>query len=290
MRPLLTVLTVFMVLYAPLSAFAVAVPPIEISPGCDPDFYDAVSARAEMEAEREFEAAGRLLLKPDSVLQYSCFDAQVTALGLAANTMFSDRTTAPLFTIHPTTGPNIPPAIPVVLGPNGPNPPGGDIALDTMLSGLVKVPMASYLSENFNNSFAGGLYSTGGLCASMGAVWKFLKCQDFDKDLFIALKDMPGTDPRRIPSSLPYACDAAVRKTKWDARIARAFPVPATPTALGGIDLAVDYNRSIYTGTCSSATPIPTGVQVAKGASPYDDAVCSIPGCYYDESGSGSCK
>lgn len=43
---------------------------------CDPDFWEVMDARAWMEGSREMEMAQRLILKPDSVLEYSCFDAR----------------------------------------------------------------------------------------------------------------------------------------------------------------------------------------------------------------------
>jgi hypothetical protein len=44
-------------------------------PGCDPGFRKAMSAAAWMTGQREVEVAEKLLLKPDSVMQYTCFSS-----------------------------------------------------------------------------------------------------------------------------------------------------------------------------------------------------------------------
>src|ERR1044072_4359830 len=41
---------------------------------CDPEYMDALEARAYLEAQREVAQNQNYILKPDSVLQYTCFD------------------------------------------------------------------------------------------------------------------------------------------------------------------------------------------------------------------------
>ncbi len=45
---------------------------------CDPRYWETLSARAWMEAEREIMQNQNLIFKPDSVLQYTCFDNMVS--------------------------------------------------------------------------------------------------------------------------------------------------------------------------------------------------------------------
>src|SRR5437016_4882806 len=41
---------------------------------CDPEYMDALEARAYLEAQREVAQNQNYILKPDSVLEYTCFD------------------------------------------------------------------------------------------------------------------------------------------------------------------------------------------------------------------------
>ena len=67
----LTFFTFFVLFFSVLSAPVHA----EVVPGssCDVDVYKVLSDRAWMEGQREMEIAQKLILKPDSVLEYSCF-------------------------------------------------------------------------------------------------------------------------------------------------------------------------------------------------------------------------
>ena len=241
------ILLAFLVFGASSTVYAGAAPPIDpvISPGCDPEFYTVMEARSNMEGQREFEAAQRLILKPDSVLEYSCFGDRVNEIGS--------------------------------VGPNA----------NAFLTLIVRDPMGQYLGNNFGHTLAGG---TGGAappgpaCNAMAAVWHFLKCSDFDKNHFVALRDMPTTDIRNVPIPCP---NAGARTANWNAMIAQAWPPPSTPSVNGSMDLTVHYNNFIVQGPCGAATPIPTGVMV-DASTPYQDAVCSIPGCYFD--GGGGCN
>lgn len=248
------------------------------APACDPEFATVIKAKASLEAEREVAAASRLISKPQSVLQYSCFDDRITELGHAADTIFSDRVSgAPLFSLHPdlilrTPPPPIErgsdPFTPIHLGENGPNPPGEDFTadkLDDVLDQLVREPLQAYMS-----GFGGG-----GLCESMETVWNSLRCGDFPASFFVKLDNLPA-----------FSCSANAALV--DANLALLNPPPATPAAMGGMDALVDYNDKINRDAeCGSAVPIPTGVEVQIGGSSHPDAVCSIPGCSYD--GSGGC-
>ena len=270
------------------------------SEGCDPEFWGVLEGRASIEAERENEAAWRLILKPDSVLQYSCFAQHVTALGVAADVMFSDRETAPLYTSHALVAPRLPPATPIPLGPNGPDPlvplpPNYQDALDDMLEDIVVEPMEEYLDTNFGHNYAGGLHPTGGVCAHMAAVWQFVKCEDFNQDLFVNDFDFPSTDIRAIPSvasgRVPYGGGCSNHATKISDLFLIANPPPASPPVAGGIETPPTadlwYNPRMHRtgGSCAAAFPIPTGITVSHGGGNYADAVCSVPGCYYTRGG-----
>lgn len=261
-NPLLKAVFAFIFICLPVSAFAAAATPVApvVSPGCDPEFYDVLEARTWAEAEREYEIAGRLILKPDSVLEYSCFNARMNELGSLS----------------------------------------GD--LDSFINMLAREPATVFLTDNYGHTLGGGTYTGASpVCGAMNAVWNYLKCQDFNRNLFITLKDIVGqphmgdTDPRTVahqdgsPPPEPPCPDPGARQARWASQIAAAFPVPAIPAEPGGVDLATHYNQQLqHIGAgCSEATAVPTGTQVLINGAQFDDAVCSVPGCSY---GSGGCN
>ena len=63
-----------------------AAPPSAVSgvpKTCDSEFYDVMSNRAWLESSREMEVAQTLINKPDSVLEYTCFDEILKKTGAA---------------------------------------------------------------------------------------------------------------------------------------------------------------------------------------------------------------
>lgn len=60
------------------------------NPTCDSEFWDVMGARATIEGQREIEMAERIILKPDSVLEYSCFNQDLDRLRQrVSDTLFS---------------------------------------------------------------------------------------------------------------------------------------------------------------------------------------------------------
>ena len=171
--------------------------------------------------------------------------------------------------------------------------------MDNALELLVTEPLETYIENNFGTPFAGGTYPLAGLCGPMAAVWKHLRCQDFDIDLFLTFEDIATFDPRILP--LPCT-DIAARAVRWQQLMAEAYPVPSdpgdvsiplpplpgVPSTAGGMDAVLPYVVDMgVAGSCSASRVIPTGVQVILGSTPIPDAVCSVPGCYYD---GGRCR
>lgn len=91
----------FLALSAMLWGMALPVTPSGAARGlpasCDSEFMSVMEARATMEGEREIEMAETLILKPDSVLAYSCFSGEIQTLNTAAQTMLSANTGPRLF-------------------------------------------------------------------------------------------------------------------------------------------------------------------------------------------------
>ncbi len=243
---------------------------------CDPAYWNAMRAKAWMEAQREVAQNQNLIYKADSVLEYSCFDNFLRTLASNAISLFSENESIWGFNI-----PNI-----------------SSTSMDTALNTLVASSLPNYINGAFNHSLLGGRSSlnpslSGNItqgagysytCATMGQVWTEARCMNFNQhssiDDFFRLSHYNGWDPR---STLPpgYTCTADGR---WSAQQ----------------DLATNANNDYKTqavaaslnffeaGNCSAAPAIPTGVTVTKSGSTFAEHVCVNPGCAHD--GSGGCS
>jgi hypothetical protein len=264
---------------------------------CDPQFMQAMSARAWLEAQREITQNQNLISKPDSVLEYSCF---VGFLNRAAanfeigglNRQFSETdawTTAGFSDTSTDDALNnvVASALINYLEGNFPDPQpylGGRIDMDPVRPGA--------------NPVNGGEYN----CTVMAEVWEKARCQNFaadrpDLDGFHDFFWYVNNDPRDLPHGLG-ACtaDAATRTaliTKYAENLDEAFnrkqdnfvipdgednPPDATPYT---IDDVQSYFDLILPGACANAGAyIPTGVTIRRGgAAGTPDGVCPNPGC-----------
>lgn len=281
-KAVLSALTITILTVASGAVFAAAAP----TTPCDPEFMDALEARAWMEAQREIAQNQNLIVKPDSVLEYVCFDKILDALG--SNASFSD---------------------------------GGSVAQGSTagsLSGLVGQAAGTYVQSNFGHSWLGGraagastldagpyTVQSGGTyaCNNMATVWQLAKCMNmFDKpahDGFFDFQWYTTNDPRRLPTTpAPLAACAAPAlfntspAIAFNGQQARYMLNPENPNnaAQYNVDNVVSHFDLIDPGSCGNPPNdqgIPTGVQITRpgfNPSTYEDHVCPNPGCYYDPS------
>jgi hypothetical protein len=252
---------------------------------CDADFMNTVYARAFLEANREMMIGAYAIAKPDSVLEYSCFENEVSSVGSTAGPIFTESSRW--------------------AGTPVPQPHGGPIplmvymtssSLDDSLSDLVEDSLSAF-ADNFPHRFAGGKQASPSKgCNRMMAVWEFSKCEDInDAQHFMTFEELVSTDPRNIPdnagdcSDNPITTDLINVANNNAGQYAAKDPVPTHVEFVGG-------------DTC--ADPIPTGVMVyqleydvdfvgsvsldASSSTPFPDSICSTPGCYFDGAG-GTC-
>ncbi len=243
---------------------------------CDPNYYDSLKSRAWLEAQREITQNQNLITKPDSVLQYTCFD-QFMGL-LAFNTSVGNLFSGTLRwgVIRPPT------------------------SMTTALNALVGTALISYTASNFPHTFRGGrspqvrapipvvpqpVYA----CAWMNTIWLESKCVNFVEnsatDGFYTFENYRNSPDKRI---LPVPCVGA--PASWTTEINRSTVNAFTPWQE---DNASTY-LNLLTQCNGTSLEIATGITVRRSKaqpSTYLEKICVAPGCRYVPTGmnTGNC-
>ena len=245
---------------------------------CDPEYWKSLKARAWLEAQREITQNQNLIFKPDSVLEYTCFDRYSAELAEHAKDMFSET-----------------------------NKWGNllnDKSMDRALESLVGSPFREYLKSNFEESAEGPYDLLGGrlnddsidyddsdwlnpivggdyACTIMNDVWKKAKCMDLidndDNDGFFTFTEYQNDPDKRF---LPERCEES---TRWAVERDTALEnVPWTE------DTVEPYLYFLDNGTCGdgNAPAFPTGLTVRHKNNVFEEKICIQPGCHYNP-GSG---
>ncbi|MGH1455226.1 MAG: hypothetical protein ACRBDI_00430 [Alphaproteobacteria bacterium] len=280
-------------LFALVSVFtgnqANAVSVIADSP-CDSLYYESLSARAWLEAQREITQNQNIILKPDSVFQYTCFDRLVYELADAATNMLSETT-------------------------NYGNPLASG-SFEDALNDLVNETLITYVGNSFGGSGgSGGTYtllsghtaalgishnpalissgtSSAYSCDIMSRVWQAAKCINFvtnsATDGFYTFGEYAANviDKRHLLG----ACTPITGN--WTGNLAAALTTGPWTNDPVNTYLALTEPDSCTGGASCACTgnPIPTGLRVVNSANPtgYDEHICLQPGCRYKPATTGS--
>lgn len=180
---------------------------------CDGNLMNQMVARSFLHAERDVLLADAMIRKPDSVLEYSCFDQFLAYTGKYAPT-FSETTEWESRTVDRDTDAE-PDSNTVSFGftvPEG--------HLTELLELFLLPPLQEYVDGQFSHTFSGGAttldhtleFSALGDpnydCALMQTLWNITKCVDFgEEDQFWSFQDLVNIDPRILPNepNPPYA-------------------------------------------------------------------------------------
>lgn len=270
---------------------------------CDPDYMRALEARAWLEMNREITQNQNLIAKPDSVLEYSCFDKFLdeAATGDWSDRMFSETTRwGSISGFTPTT-------------------------TNDALEQVVGMAYSVYINTNFNHDYLGdravgldyerpatsavdeGAYT----CGEMYEIWDTAKCMNFfglgnrggdpNLDGFIDFDWLSSDDPRNLPTSMgtcptPALYGDAIATAFNDgggsgARSSARYVVTDESDFSGGnyeVDNVVthlDFIMEVGHPLAGSCQTVHTGIQVDRVNIPaYEDGICPNPGCYYDRS------
>lgn len=243
----------------------------QVSPAdspCDTEYYGSLKARAWLEAQREITQNQNLIFKPDSVLEYTCFDKYLDVLADKATNMFSE--TKRWGTILDSD------------------------SMDNALEALVGKPVRDYVKSNYEDSkdgpydllggrldgidhdpdtIAGGSYT----CTIMRDVWMKAKCFDFVQDPkndgFYTFTDYETQDDKRF---LPQLCES---QPPWTQNIDDAYR-----NVRWTEDDLVTYLGNLDPAQCGQIPPIPTGLTVKNKNFPngFQEMICIQPGCHYE--------
>lgn len=264
-------------------------------PSCDSDFMNQIYAKAFLEANREHVINQTMVLKPDSILEYTCFDQFASMTAGAGGNIFSDSTEWRF------RGINIGATLPF---PTLVNVWMGDLItgdkLDRTIERLVLNGLESYIDSNFAHSFLGSLAAIDSNisnnigpnsynCDRMQAVWNIAKCMDFGLEAgFLSFDELAAADPRRFPAQCgggtgitPAIIDVA-RNDLW---LFAGFdpvdiysPLLLPPGGPIGCGVPLETGVTIY---LTRWTPDSSG-NTTREIDDYPDKVCSNPSCYYD--------
>lgn len=279
---------------------------------CDTQVWRTMEARARIETEREIMQNQNLIFKPDSILTYVCFDSFASH---AASTV------GPLFT-HTTyfEGKEIIPAT----GDNGMGKALNKVVIDAMkpyITGNFDHALLGGRGKELNLtktdpteiSGSGSTYT----CGKMSQVWAVAKCLNFlhttnfaTNDGFFPFLDLTaesggesvsGYEGKKDVRKFPTDCSGEpITGSTWKDmyRLSRNevnFGDPNKSYQYGTpLNKAFTEVRKLVepakSDTCEK--PIKTGVKVILsigGQTPYDDGVCTNPGCALSKDGT-ECK
>lgn len=260
---------------------------------CDTLYYETLSSRAWLEAQREISQNQNFILKPDSVFQYTCFDRFLRELADHASNMLSET------------------------GDFG--GPLGSSSMDSAINNLVISSLQPYISANFSSSTQLSGHSAAASIPSptisnMGApmtyscdimyrVWNAARCMNFisypEYDGFYTFQeyvDPLNADVRHLPVACSVAAPVPTAATKAAYGTNLAVALTSGPWSNDPIQTFFNltgpqnFGSTPCSGNCAcSGTPIPTGIEVFRsgGVTPirYDEHICLQAGCRYHPGG-----
>ncbi len=248
-----------------------------LSPTCNGNILQSIEMRGWLEAEREVVQNQNIIVKPDSVMEYTCFDSHLNNLALNGAEIFSEN-------LSDWSGAsNI-----------------SDDDMDNALNNMVWSSANGYLEQNFGHTLLGGRSainyplpsSVNGAdytCDIMDKIWEVAKCYNFQQlpnDGFMEFDKYATTDNRMLPTPCG-AADSRVIDYVIGTYVSPDWAPEMKPAVKASYDNATLYNLVRNCG--GSSRVIKTGIRIFDDSpsSPRNDAICLNPGCAYN--GTNAC-
>lgn len=278
---------------------------------CDPEYMDALEAKAYMEAQREITQNQNLILKPDSVLDYTCFLGMVNHLAAIPPIQFP--------------GPGLFSEAGCCGGP-GLGPTSLNQALSISVEQIVRNYIGAGGPGNFSHKYlaeripsekgpAERLDPYAGLpegyiyaCSEMQVVWNLAKCMNFfdniehdafyDFNWYLQLDPRVGDEPSG-PWSAGNMCPIgpffASAPPEAFNEIQDRYMLPGEnpwPPAGGPYledPVALFFDMTLPAGLAGGCFgPLPTGITVRRvNIAAYPDGICPNAGCHLTQDGGG---
>lgn len=264
---------------------------------CDADFMNQLYARALMEADRETALAKTYMAKPDSVLEYTCFDQFVSTAAHKIGPLFTESTKWQSKNVNISTSGTTNTTLNVFMG---------DDRLDKSLENLVLKTLKKYTDKNFSHSFMGGnavidsaisrsVTGDSYNCSAMQQIWAVASCDPISTNI-PTFGDIAAGDPRQKPASCPGTLGT-------EDVINLAGNKDFTSVAFDKVETFLNLLNAPGTAPAETCGPaIPTGLmaeirtydvdfggETAVESNFIPDSICINPGCHYDLE-SLSCK
>lgn len=290
-----------------------AAPDIAPQP-CDARYWEQMSSRAWMEAQREIMQNQNLIFKPDSVLEYVCFDQFANIAAHQGGQIFT----------HTTYFGNM-----II-------PRGSNEAMEVAIMNVVTNALNQYVNRSFGHDFLGGRAThmsiqdkdsqfrpptqpVGYTCDVMKNVWNAAKCSNYidsnvfkNTDGFYPFETLQGhngsppvlgynsstiNDTRRFPSQCGATqnnpaghANTSTSNTfgpqgSWNDQIALSSNDGLYPYQEPLQEIFQEVGDKLEPGKCGQPA-IKTGIMIyPRNGQPYEDGVCTNPGCRFDRTG-----
>ena len=259
-------------------------------PGCDVDIYNIHINRNLLEAHREVAMNQRYILKPDSVLEYTCFVSGSNATSILGTT--ADRA-GPIFSESDLWDPKtIPLRTRAGSGTAQVNYSRGADSLDLALAAVVAVDTLNYLDENFGHEYLGGTYidiPPSKPCRIMAQVWQAAKCNNFINEWY-SFENLLTFDPREEPEECNGIgiTQAMIDSIRSGNTAVQEFSIPRNIFTEFLVPPYECPPSTVYTGVTNHVIFAPGKQGVIET---YSDGYCLSPGCVYLRDGdSGVCR
>jgi len=288
-------------LFGTVSLFGMAPPAYAqvADQACDPEFMDAVEAKGWLDGQRQTAQNQNLIYKPDSVLEFTCFNQLFEVPGVKA---------APRFSESPRWG--------EIIGID-------EISTDLTVQHVVSNVFLGWLQANFQHTYRGGRLpaaqpaETGRalgdyVCEAMKWVWEQTRCVRFmeksaafdgenpDIDGFYEFTWYRDQDPRILPpqfascmaptENFNLAIPAAYNQNEQYHILDAENPNNDEPWERDPLVTHLQFILPDANCAASASPPapaIPTGVTVLRlpgesGSTDYPEHVCLNPGCSWN--------
>lgn len=275
------------------------------SPACDANFMNQIYAKSFLEANRQNTMNQVVVRKPDSVLQYTCFDKFASDAAQNAGFSFSESTLWTASSVPIGSNLNDQPVTSHALSVNQ------NGALDNAISTLTLSATKDYVDQNYSYEMLGGrptlpkddisntVSNAPYFCDMLTSVWEYAKCDNFaaGDDAVLSLETLAGLNPRTEPLACSGNAPHAIEQGHLDLADNKDFDYVSFDPVIYMRDGAPSATLDFFTTGDECLPPVETGVSmrivetekdVAGNENTiseyiYPDKICPTPGCFYNQ-------